>query len=114
LLRADREDVTAQREALTAARAAWAAALDDLVQAAGLDTVATVEEEARALARALRSRAKNPPPVDSRGLAGAVSAAHRYDTMTDEFDRAVEAARVAEQAVDLAAYDLRTASGEDG
>ncbi|MCW2776281.1 MAG: hypothetical protein JWN17_6 [Frankiales bacterium] len=79
--RPDREDLTRQQEALAAARADLAAALDDL------------ESEAHTAARAARSK-RGVPDLP------AVHAAAR----------AVERA---EEALDLAALDVRTAAGED-
>lgn len=81
MTRSDREDVSRQQEALAAARAELAAALDDL------------SAQAHTAARAARSRRAVPdlPAVHAAA-------------------RAVERA---EEAVDLAALDVRTAAGED-
>ena len=79
--RPDREDLSRQQEALAAARADLAAALDDL------------EREATTAARAARTK---------RGLPD-LPAVHA----------AARAVERAEEAVDLAALDVRTAAGED-
>lgn len=84
-MRPDREDVAAQRTAVHAARA-------DL-----RDALAEVSLEAAFAARTAGSAAKHPPPID-----------------LDRYIAAHRRVLAAEQALDLAVYDLRTASGEDG
>jgi hypothetical protein len=113
-LRTDREDVTAQQQALDAARSTWREALATLARVAAREGLSGVAEEAEDVARALGSRAKRPSAVDGAALAGEVSAARRHAVLSDEFDQAADAARDAETAVDLAVHDLATASGADG
>lgn len=81
-LRHDREDTTAQEQALRAARDAAA------------DVLAGLAAEARALSKAYAARSARIP--DGSALAGLVDAARR-----------------AEEDVDIAAHDLSTARGED-
>jgi len=81
-MRGDREDVSAQRDAVAAARTELAAALEALAW------------EARHAAKAA-ARAKGQPDLE------AVAACH------NRVGRAGEA-------LDMAVYDLHTASGEDG
>lgn len=83
-MRVDREDLTAQRDALTAARA-------------GLhDALRAVEREAGDAARPAGSKAKRPQAVDLTAYLAAHQAVLR-----------------AEQTVDLATLDLHTAAGGD-
>jgi len=118
--RPDREDVSGQEAALAAARTALAAAAQELAavtrtEAGGRadDRLSAVAEEADALRRALRSRARRPPPPDTAPLAGAVSAAEREAARSDEWDDAVRAVRGAEADLDVAVVDLAAARGED-
>lgn len=117
--RADREDVSAQEEALAGARAALAAAAAGLAEASrtegrgGDERLADVAQEAASLGRALRSRARRPPAPDTVPLAGAVSAAQREAARSDAWDEAVRAVREAEADLDVAALDLAAARGED-
>ncbi|PPK98336.1 hypothetical protein CLV92_10131 [Kineococcus xinjiangensis] len=112
-LRPDREDLTLQRDALAAARRNWGEALAALEGECCAPAQAAVREEARALRRALASRAKTPPPADGDALRGAVSALHRVAAQPDPFDEAWRACQDAERVVDLAALDLATAAGHD-
>lgn len=119
--RPDRGDVSVQEAALATARAALAdavAALADTARregrAAGGDPRAdAVVDEATALGRALRSRARRPPAPDTAALAGAVSSAERSAVRSDAWDDAVRAWRDAEAGLDVAALDLAAARGED-
>jgi hypothetical protein len=113
-VRTDREDVTAQREAVTRARERFSETLLVLVDACDEPDLTDVVEESTALVKALSSRAKRPPAVDTAAWAGTISAAFRTSTRSDEFEDAVAYARAAEQDLDSAAYDLATASGADG
>jgi hypothetical protein len=81
-VRHDREDTTAQEQALRAAR-------DEAAQ-----VLAELAAEARSLSKAYAGRTARVP--DGSALAGLVDAARR-----------------AEEAVDIAALDLATARGED-
>ncbi|MEW1957447.1 hypothetical protein [Kineococcus sp. NPDC059986] len=81
-MRHDREDTTAQEQALRAAR-------DEAAQ-----VLAELAAEARSLSKAYAGRTARVP--DGSALAGLVDAARR-----------------AEEAVDIAALDLATARGED-
>lgn len=81
-MRGDREDVTAQRAAVAAARDALASAL------------ALLDSEARTAGKAA-ARPKGNPDLE------AVTRAHN-------------AVQRAGEALDIAVYDLHTASGEDG
>ncbi|WP_299035753.1 hypothetical protein [uncultured Pseudokineococcus sp.] len=118
--RPDREDVSAQEEALAGARAALASAVEHLAavsrtEARGRadDRLDAVAAEADALRRTLRSRARRPPAPDTAPLAGAVSSAERRAARSDEWDDAVRAVRGAEADLDVAAVDLAAARGED-
>ncbi|WP_328295366.1 hypothetical protein OG218_22115 [Kineococcus sp. NBC_00420] len=81
-LRHDREDTTAQEEALRAARDEAATVMAELAA------------EARSLGKAYAGRSARIP--DGSALAGLIDAARR-----------------AEEDVDIAAHDLATARGED-
>ncbi|WP_380157384.1 hypothetical protein [Kineococcus sp. R86509] len=81
-LRHDREDTTAQEEALRAARDEAATVMAELAA------------EARSLGKAYAARSARIP--DGSALAGLIDAARR-----------------AEEDVDIAAHDLATARGED-
>jgi hypothetical protein len=81
-LRHDREDTTAQEEALRAARDEAATVMAELAA------------EARSLGKAYGGRSARIP--DGSALAGLIDAARR-----------------AEEDVDIAAHDLATARGED-
>ncbi|MGI4894128.1 MAG: hypothetical protein ACRYF3_03325 [Janthinobacterium lividum] len=81
-LRSDREDTTAQEQALRAAR-------DEAA-----DVLADLAAEARSLGKAYGGRSARMP--DGAALAGLMDAARR-----------------AEENVDIAAHDLATARGED-
>jgi hypothetical protein len=111
----DKEDLSAQRERVTEAKADFADALRALEQACReAPDLAPVAAECRALQCVLGSKAKRPPAVDTAAWAGAVSAARRTAVRSDAWDDAVRAAQGAEQRLDTAVYDLRTAGGEDG
>lgn len=115
MARHDREDVTAQREAVTTARATFAELLLDLAFLAAKEGAGDVDAESRALAKTLTSKAKRPPAVDSAAWLGALSAARRHhDAYSTEYDVAEQRARDAERALDTALIDLHTASGGGG
>lgn len=120
IARPDREDLSAQEEALAAARSGLREAVEDLERVSRAEAgggrderMAAVAAEARDLSRVLRSRARRPPAVDTVALAGAVSAAERAAARSDAWDEAVRGVRDAEAHLDAAALDLESARGED-
>lgn len=113
--REDREDTRRQVERVEAAREELLDAVNRLLELSRREAdLADVAEAARALARALASRARRPAAVDTAELLGKVSAAERAAIRCDAWDDAVRTLRHAETALDLALYDLSTARGEDG
>lgn len=110
-----REDLTRQRDAVTAARAVFADRLEVLAELAADEEAPEVAAECRALVKRLTSTAKRPPAIDTANWLGALSAARRdTDAYSLRYDAAEGRARDAERLLDTALYDLSTARGADG